>query len=202
MKYNIDFEKFSPMAKDFLEDMTPLQLYNFSRSWHSYSKKGGKYDQAVKSGYSMDSSKMGEEEYFIEYISAADAKKSGKYDIGKISDHLVEGQKKWTRKKAKGISEAYAELFAESEEEYEYLKEKSRRARTGEEESRLEELETIRSFAKDPRLVYGSKESRKQMFLDLFERSGGIIAAGGAELTAEQKAHNESLRSDLEKYIY
>ena len=80
------------------------------------------------------------------------------------------------------------------------MKEKGEKGRTGREQARFEELEEYKKLSKNPKFIYGSKKSRKDMFLDLFEASGGIIKDG--LLTSEELAKNAGIRSDLEKYIY
>lgn len=200
MKYKIDFSKFSDLGKKELEDMTPLQISNYVRSFTAYAKSGGKFDKAVSSGFEMDSDKLTPEEYLVIYNNAADAKKTQAYKIRNIGDFVTEGQKKWTKKRAAGIAGAFGKVFEESEEEYESLKEKGEKRRTGGEQARFEELEEYKQLSKNPKLIYGSKKSRKDMFLDLFEASGGIIKDG--PLTSEEKAKNAGIRSDLEKYIY
>lgn len=200
MKYDIDFSKFSPLGKRELEDMTPLQIHNFARSFTAYAKPGGKYEKSVSSGFEMDSDKLTPEEYLVIYNNAVDAKKTQAYKIGNIGEFVTDGQKKWTKKRASGISAAFGKVFEESEEEYEELKEKGEKGRLGKEQARFEELEEYRKLSKNPKFIYGSKKSRKEMFLALFEASGGIISDG--PLSAEEKAKNAGIRSDLEKYIY
>ena len=200
MKYDIDFSKFSPLGKRELEDMTPLQIHNFVRSFTAYAKPGGKFEKAVSSGFEMDSDKLTPEEYLVTYNNAVDAKKTQEYKIGNIGDFISEGQKKWTKKRASGIAVAFGKVFEESEEEYESLKEKGEKGRTGREQSRFEELEEYKQLSKNPKFIYGSKKSRKDMFLDLFAASGGIIKDG--PLTSKELAKNAGIRSDLEKYIY